>query len=341
MTKPIRLALAGAGLFARDAHVPVLNTLSDRFEVVAVYSRTRESAEKLQALLTHPVEIYTDLDLMLQRSDVEAVDLILPIEQLPEGVEKALAAGKHVISEKPVAPDVAIGRRLLQFARAYPQLVWMVAENDRYEAAFRRAGELVRAGAIGRPLLASWMLPISVKPDNKYYHTAWRRSGTFPGGFLLDGGVHHAAILRQVVGKIASISAEVKQLREDLPPADTLSASLAFANGAVGSYTVTYASGAPFRTAVEVVGDSGALRVSHDLLEISAEGNMQSVAVERSNGVEAEFAAFAAAVREGKPHVNSALEALRDVAVVEAMLKSGQEGRRVAVDHLADLEPSS
>jgi len=95
---------------------------------------------------------------------------------------------------------------------------------------------LVRAGAIGGSLLASWMLPISVKPDNKYYHTAWRRSGTFPGGFLLDGGVHHAAILRQVVGEIASISAEVKQLRVDLPPADTLSASLAFANGAVGSY---------------------------------------------------------------------------------------------------------
>jgi predicted dehydrogenase len=127
---------------------------------------------------------------MLARPDVEAVNVILPIEPLPEAVEKSLAAGKHVISEKPIAPDVATGRRLIQFARAYPKQVWMVAENDRYEPAFQQAGDLIRAGAIGKPLMASWSLPMSMQPDNKFYHTPWRRSGTFPGGFLLDGGVH-------------------------------------------------------------------------------------------------------------------------------------------------------
>ena len=80
-----------------------------------------------------------------------------------------------------------------------------------------------------------------LKPGNKYYHTDWRRSGTFPGGFLLDGGVHHVAALRQVVGEIVSVSAEVRQVRADLPPADTLSAALEFESGVIGSYSVTYA----------------------------------------------------------------------------------------------------
>jgi predicted dehydrogenase len=341
MTEPIRLAIAGAGLFVRDAHIPAIQALGDRFRIVAIYSRTRASAEAAQALLPYPVDIYTELDPMLARADVEAVDVALPVEPLPEAVEKALAAGKHVISEKPVSPDVATGRGLIEFARAYPGQQWMVAENDRFEAAYQRAGELIRAGAIGRPLLASWLLPISVKPDNKYYHTPWRRSGTWPGGFLLDGGVHHSAIFRTVLGEIASVSAQVKQMREDLPPADTVSASLLFASGALGSYTITYASGAPFRTAVEIIGEDGALRVNHGMLEVSEGGSMRGESIERGDAVQTEFAAFADAVREGTPHRNSPLEALRDVAVVEAILKSGETGERVAVEDVSDLGAAS
>ena len=114
MADPIRLGLIGAGVFMRDDHVPALKALTDRFDGVAVYSRTRTSAEALQAHLPHPADIYTDLDQLLARPDIEAVDIVLPIENLPWAVEKALAAGKHIISEKPITPDVATGRRMLE-----------------------------------------------------------------------------------------------------------------------------------------------------------------------------------------------------------------------------------
>ncbi len=339
MAGPIRLALAGAGVFARDDHVPAIRALGDRFDIVAVYSRTRASAEALQSHLAHPADIYTDLDEMLARLDIEAVDVILPVEPQPEAIEKALAAGKHVISEKPITPDVATGRRLIQFARSYPQQVWMVAENERYVAAFVRAADVVRSGTIGTPMLASWMLPISVKPDNKFYHTPWRRSGTWPGGFLMDGGVHHSAVFRRILGEIVSVSAEVRQMRADLPPADTLVAALQFEGRFIGSYAITYTSGAPFRELFTVIGEKGTLRVGHDKLEISTGSAAQTEPISSGSPVENELAAFADAVREGKPSPSgSPLEALRDVAVIEAILRSAEQGCRVEVDLCRDLE---
>jgi predicted dehydrogenase len=339
MAEPIRLGLVGAGVFARDDHVPAIRALGDRFDIVAVYSRTRASAEALQGHLAHSADIYTDLDEMLSRPDIEAVDVILPIEPQPEAIEKALAAEKHVVSEKPIAPDVATGRRLIQIARDYPKQVWMVAENFRYVAEFNRAAEIMQSGAIGKPLLASWLLPISVKPDNRYYHTPWRRSGTWPGGFLMDGGVHHTAVFRRILGEIVSVSAEVRQMRDDLPPADTLAAALQFESGMIGSYTITYASGAPFREHFTVIGENGTLRADWGMVEVSDSKTTRNETVEGVDIVQAELAAFADAVRGGTPSPNGdPLEALRDVAVIEALLRSGEMGCRVEVDLCRDLE---
>jgi predicted dehydrogenase len=217
----------------------------------------------------------------------------------------------------------------------------MVAENYRYEPTFARAGELVSSGAIGNLVMAHWGMHIALTPDNKYYQTAWRRSGTFPGGFLLDGGVHHVAVLRQIVGEVVSVSAEVRQMRSDLPPADTLSAVMQFGNGVIGSYTVSYAAGAPFPTYLTISGDQGALRTVRGVVELYHGSEVTTERFDDAQNVNEEFAAFADAIRLGKPHRNLPLEALHDVAVIEAMLKSAEQGRRVEVEKLEDLEQYS
>lgn len=211
----------------------------------------------------------------------------------------------------------------------------------RYEAGFRRAAEIIRSGEIGKLIVAQWAIFAPTRPGNKYWETPWRRAADFPGGFLLDGGVHHIAVFRQVLGEIVSVSAEAKQMVPDLPPTDTLTAAMTFASGLLGSYTITYAAGAPFPTFFNVIGERGALRFNHSTLEVTTDDMPLNEAVGKRDAVEAELAAFADAVRDGKPHLNSPLEALRDVAVVEALLKSAQTGERVNVETFADLEPSA
>ncbi len=332
----VRLALIGAGTSARKAHVPALAALHERFQVVAVCSRTRSSAEELAALLPEPVALYTEIPDLLARDDLDAVDIVLPIPVMPQVVAQALEAGKHVISEKPIAPTVAEGRRLIAIHHRHPDRVWMVAENVRYEASYLWAGRRLRDGAIGVPWAVDFAVQWPVAPDSPYHRTLWRRSGGFPGGFLLDGGVHHVAALRLVVGEIRGVMAQVASHRPDLPPADTLAAVLHFANGAIGTYTVTYGAGSSLHdNAIHVVGSRGALRVTARRLRMVADDPSQTE--ERTfepqpYSVQRELEAFADAIQQGRAIRNTPEEALQDLAVVEAMLASAREGTRHTID---------
>lgn len=324
----IRIAIIGAGIFARDAHLPAMQSLGDTFKVVAVCSRSQESAERLASVIAPDVEVYTDLDALLARPDIDAVDVVVPINQMPLIVEQCLRAGKHVISEKPIAPDVAAGTALL---RVPTNAVWMVAENVRYTEAFRAAADAVQRGDIGTPIACSWARAVVLSTDNKYYNTQWRRAGDFPGGFLLDGGVHWMAALRMVMGEIARVSAFSRQVRDDLPPVDTLSAALEFSGGAVGAFTATFATGDAPASGMMVFGDAGSINVTNTSLTITRQGQSASFTF-TDNGVRDEFAAFGASIRTGQPHDNSATEGLRDVAALEAMLRSAEEGRVIEVE---------
>jgi predicted dehydrogenase len=331
---PIRLALIGAGLFAQEAHVPAIQTLGDAFEIAAVHSRTRAKAEALAAQISPAPAVVDDLAALLAQEDIDAVDLVLPIQTMPGVVKQALDAGKHVISEKPAAPDVATGRDLLAFYAKCPDQVWMVAENWRYESAFTHAADLIQAGEIGQPVTCHWVLHTDMGPSNKYYHTAWRRESAFPGGFILDGGVHHIAALRLILGEIAEVSAVVRLVREDLPPVDTLNAALVFESGIMGMYSITYAAESPWPPMLHIVGDQGSLRVHPGEIEITApSGAVRTDRTDRQ-GIEGELAAFAAAIREGLPHRNTPAQGVQDVAVIEAMLRSAETGQREPVEKI-------
>lgn len=317
---PIRLALVGAGIYARNAHLPALLALHDRIEIVAVYSRTHDAAAALAQQCGAGVAVYTDLAALLARADIDAVDILLPIPVQAEFVEAALRAGKHVISEKPIAPDRATAQRLLTLHADRPTQVWMVAENWRYEEAFERTAHLIAESAIGRPVTASWSRFAALKPGNPYYATTWRRSG-FAGGLLLDGVIHLAAALRLVLGEVASVVSMVEQVAPDLPPADTLAAVLRFASGAICSLQVSYAVDSPWGAPLTIIGTESSLRVDRGFVEIARPG----VAVERIecgklHGVQRELLAFVDAIQHGTPHRNAPAEGLRDLVVVEALL---------------------
>jgi predicted dehydrogenase len=253
---------------------------------------------------------------------------------MPAVIEQALAAGKHVLSEKPVAPDVATGRRLLAHHARYPNLVWMVGENWRYEEAFLRAADLVQTGAIGEPLTCHWAFYTPMTARSKYYHTAWRRDRSFPGGFVLDAGVHHVAMLRLLLGEIVEVSATAHHSTPDLPPPDTLAATLRFARGVVGAYLTTFVAGAPWPPFLSLVGTQGTLRVQRKEVELTRGGQTEQITCSGFDGVEKAWVAFAQSVRQGAAHRNPPAETLQDLAVMEAMLASAAAGRPVAPERI-------
>lgn len=98
----LRLALVGAGSFARAAHVPALRSLADRYSIQAVMSRTGHKAKELAG---HLGASYAtgDLDAVLGDKDVDAVLIATRHDSHASLALRALQAGKHVLVEKPLA----------------------------------------------------------------------------------------------------------------------------------------------------------------------------------------------------------------------------------------------
>jgi predicted dehydrogenase len=215
------IAILGAGLFAKGgkhpsphqskyptqfpcpAHLPALAALSAQGEapvLKAVYSRTEKSAQDLANAATTTLpspspDVYHDaaggaggLDALLSRADIAAVVLVLPISLQPRIILKALAAHKHVLSEKPLAPSVSEGRRLLSVYDAQYRmkgLVWRVAENFEAESGYRVAGRAIKEGRIGRVLFFGARVVNYIDQESKWYQTPWRTVPDVSESFII------------------------------------------------------------------------------------------------------------------------------------------------------------
>jgi predicted dehydrogenase len=328
---PIRLALLGAGIFMKEAHIPAILSLPDHFQVVAIYSRTLESAQQAAQLLPYPVQVTDDLPALLAQPDLEAVAIALPIHAQAQVVEQALRSGKHVLSEKPIAPTRQQAEYLLQLVEPNVSQVWMVAENWRYAPAIQRAAQIIQAGDLGHLALFHWAVCAGMTPQRPYYHTPWRRDGSHPGGFLLDGGIHLLAGLRTVLGEVSQLYAIGRLVRPDLPPVDTVSLSLSLQSGLTGTLSLTYAYGLPAPTFLTVVGEYGVLEVNRDALQLTLGGQERERMTGQGNGILAEFQAFAQAIHQSHPSLPMLQEALRDLILFEALLSSLEQGQAISI----------
>jgi len=135
----INVALLGSGLFASGAYLPSLVANKSTTTLHTIWSRSQKSSDGLVAeakkLGLLPAGQYGDegMEAVLSNPDIDAVCLVLPITVQPELVLKALKAGKHVLSEKPLAKDVKGARELIaEYERVYKPkgLIWRVAESE-------------------------------------------------------------------------------------------------------------------------------------------------------------------------------------------------------------------
>lgn len=112
--RPIRLGIFGTGLAIEKLHWPALHRLTDRFRVVAFANHTRPKATAFAALAGLSMDGYhADYRELLARADVEAVLIALPIPLNLAATRDGLAAGKHVICEKPAGADAEQARAFL------------------------------------------------------------------------------------------------------------------------------------------------------------------------------------------------------------------------------------
>ena len=328
------------------AYLPSLHAISAN--LIAVYSRSLktatecvEEAKRFPGLVSSTTGIYNDeqpghgIDMLLKRDDVEAVIISLPTLVQPGLALKALAAGKHVLMEKPMAKDVEASEALIaEYEAMYKPkgLILSVAEQFRYDAGHEKARQIVASGVIGNLVSVHARIWQRIVPGNKWYETEWRKKPQYQGGFLLDGGVHFVAFIRYVSSdEIVETASFAKQTLEYLPPLDTVQAALKFRSGALGTLSMSFAS-AKDEYSYIFIGSEGSLTATGEgggtkLVVEDASGKVVSEELVKSTDTyKTLFSAFINAIETGNCDARgSPSQAMSDIAVVESICKGGSK----------------
>ncbi|KAI0965069.1 hypothetical protein F4678DRAFT_344402 [Xylaria arbuscula] len=351
MAAPLGIALIGGGIFAREQHVPAA-LACPLVSVKAVWSRSLNSAEGTAKLLADAgtqVEVHStesgsnkSYDDLLKREDIAGVMLALPIVDQPGYIEKALAAGKHVLAEKPIAKDVDTAIKLIEYYKKVSKetkATLAIAENFRFMKGWLYAAEELKK--LGRLTGFVVRLNSMMQADNRYYKTPWRTTPEYQGGFLLDGGVHYTAAIRLLLGEdnsVASVIALTTLIKDHLPPKDTINAVLQTKSGVLGSYIHCVGTTMQERD-YHFACEDGYVKADSDKVVtvrgLGADAKAEEKTFERDPGVKDEVQAWAEAIISGEPNPKQAPElALGDLELLEKMLTSGdQDGTRQKLEH--------
>ena len=192
MTQPLGYGLLGAGAFGSFC-LQQYQTL-DAIRPVAVASRTAASADKLAGQFG--LKAYHDLADMLADPDVQIVQLATPPSTHAALAEQALAAGKHVLCEKPLALSPDDGRRMVEAARAANRV--LVANLImRYDPMNRAVAAILKEKLLGEPIVGS-LLNLAGDTPLTPDHWFWDKARS--GGIFVEHAVHFFDLFEMWLG---------------------------------------------------------------------------------------------------------------------------------------------
>jgi UDP-N-acetylglucosamine 3-dehydrogenase len=188
VSAPLRAALIGCGNIGARGHAPAYAQIA-AVELAAVCDVDETAARRVAAATG--AEACLDYRRLLDRPDIHLVDICTPTDTHAAIALAALAAGKHVLCEKPLAPTLAEAQAMINAAHHHGRRL-MVGYVRRFDPRYRAIKEAIAAGEIGRPL---------------YIRRADRQRLPFPaeswfwhpergGGVILDIGIHQADLFR-------------------------------------------------------------------------------------------------------------------------------------------------
>lgn len=311
------------------------------------------------------------VDALLARDDIQiVVNLTVPSAHAPVSMA-ALSAGKHVFSEKPLATDVDLGRRVVQDAEARG-LMLGCAPDTFLGAGGRLSRQLIDAGALGKVLSGTaFVLSHGMEhwhPDPIFFF----KPG---GGPVLDLGPYYITALVNLLGPVARVFAMTGAgFPERLVTAEgprkghriaveTPTSALSLLEFAAGAHIVFGASWDVWKhshPSIELYGTEGSLRVPDPnffggAVEIADKGgdwivhetsslplgaiNWPDEAPRFANHRALGVADMAAAIRGGRPNHASGRLALHTLEIMDAILRSGATGTAIAIRDAAERPP--
>jgi predicted dehydrogenase len=350
----MKVGIIGAS-FAKAAYLPALRHVPGA-EVVALASARMESAQAAAAEFGVP-HAYDDWEAMLSSHSFDLVCIATPTVLHEAQALAAIAAGAHVLCEKPTAMNAGEAASMLQAAEAAGR-IHMIDHELRFNPNRMRIAELIAEGALGEIRHAdisnvgtTWGDPAS-RPEGDWWSLAEQG-----GGRLGANGSHQVDLLRWWLGEVAWVSGAAPVMVPDRTDKSTGNAWTATADD-VAFFTLEMASGAVVQVfmsgvaahgmgnATRIFGSRGTITLSNDdekLCFARAGEDFEDITVPDPNAdlpgvnkgiwnvsVVALLQEFAAAIREGRtPRGATFVDGLANQMVLDAVKVSGAERRSV------------
>jgi UDP-N-acetyl-2-amino-2-deoxyglucuronate dehydrogenase len=253
----IRFALAGCGRIAAN-HFGAIEKHKDRADLVAVCDVDPLALEKAARRTgTRPYASYVE---MLEKSGADIVVLATPSGLHPAQTIHAAEAGKHVMTEKPMATRWEDGKRMVSACDAAGVRLFVVKQNRRNATLqlLKRAIDKKRFGRI-------FMVTINVfwtRPQEYYDSASWRGTWEFDGGAFMNQASHYIDLLDWLIGPVESIQAYTGTLARNIQVEDTGVMSVRWRSGALGSVNVTVLTYPKnLEGSITVIGERGTVRL--------------------------------------------------------------------------------
>lgn len=346
----LRVGLIGTGTIAFSAHLPAIRKLRDQLELVAVADIRVDTA--LRAAEDFGAEAhYVDYREMLARHQLDFVDICTPEFLHAEQTEAAVAAGVHVICEKPMSHTLADADRMIN-ACEQAGVHLMIAHSRRFTGRYRRIREAIDRGDIGevryvrenerRPRTMYDRLSLAASHWTPDGQRSWLTLAEYSKGAAMANAIHETDLAGWFIGRPAvSVRAEARITQADGEVPDMLSYTITFAGGAIGAAEVVnnLPRGYPYYHMMEVIGTSGRIRAMDPLLSpltIAGESAMTQpdnfpTLLHVDQAYVDELSAFAHAVRTGEPPPLNPREARNAVELALAVVRSGETGESVVL----------
>jgi predicted dehydrogenase len=325
---PMRVAVIGLGWWGKQIISCLKN--SPRFEVIQGVDPA--ASDQVKAFLAdHGVRHLADLDAALSSTDVDGVILATP-HQMQDPMPQVLAAGKGSLrkaSDHDRCRREACSTPAPRRARCSAS-----ATSARYEECFEMVGRLIADGALGKPL----MFDANISHDlfRNIDRSNWRLDPRHaPAGMMTATGVHQTDLCCSYFGTPVEVRAETSSLIFEPPATDFVTATVKFASGVRGVFTLL--SCVPYYGRITVFGDKG-------WIEVVTEGNVDQgkptivtvckgtnapreiTTFHHTDTVTENFEAWAAAVAGEKIYRFTPQQLLDNVKIFESIVTTAREG---------------
>ena len=233
MSQRIRVGIVGAGIGAN--HIQAYRELPDHYTVDALCDIDGERAGKLAGEYNVP-SVLTAYDDLLAR-DLDLIDICTPSNLHFDETMQALAAGRHVVVEKPLCGSLAEVETLSEAERKSGKSVSPIFQY-RFANGLQSFLHLRAAGLVGRPYVAT--VETHWRRTAAYYNNPWRgRFKSELGGCLVTHAIHAHDILTEVMGPIASVAARTATAVNPIETEDCAALLLEMTSGALVTLSVT------------------------------------------------------------------------------------------------------